>query len=265
MELYQLYRPAVGQPRALREYPPCAALRPYVRCFWQSDGKPGLLVVPDTCTDILFFVDQQRQTVEGYYCGLDQLPHFSTAGRNGGAVFAIRFYAWAAALFSGDSLHATDGRAFPAEQHFPAVCRALAPALLQYPDMPRRIAAAEQTLWACLRERGPTLLPEALGEILRARGALSATALARELHISTRQLERLFAGQLGLGPKAMISLMRYQCLWQDLLRDPSFTVMDGVEKYGFTDQAHLLHTFKRYHGMTPAQARALAWAPARKG
>ena len=59
---------------------------------------------------------------------------------------------------------------------------------------------------------------------------------------------------LGVGPKRLSDLVRYQFLWQELLLDPRFQIQDAVQKYGFSDQAHLQNTFKKYHSMTPRQA-----------
>ena len=63
---------------------------------------------------------------------------------------------------------------------------------------------------------------------------------------------------MGVSPKALASLMRYQLLWQDMLYSPRFDVLDAVARYGYTDQAHLLHDFHRRHLMTPREALALA-------
>lgn len=85
----------------------------------------------------------------------------------------------------------------------------------------------------------------------------SIDQLSRSLHISTRQLERLFQSRIGLPPKALACLIRYQLLWRDALQ-PGFDVQDAVFRYGYTDQAHLLRDFKRFHTMTIPQALAYA-------
>ena len=54
------------------------------------------------------------------------------------------------------------------------------------------------------------------------------------------------------------SLVRYQYLWNELLTTPVFDVMDAVHHYGFSDQSHLLHEFKKYHTMLPEEARKYA-------
>lgn len=58
---------------------------------------------------------------------------------------------------------------------------------------------------------------------------------------------------MGVSPKAFSSLVRYQMLWQDMLR-PDFNVTDAVEKFGYSDQPHLLNDFRRRHLMNPGQA-----------
>lgn len=45
-----------------------------------------------------------------------------------------------------------------------------------------------------------------------------------------------------------------------MLAERRWDVQDAVARFGFADQAHLLRSFKKYHGMTPAAALALARA-----
>ena len=85
--------------------------------------------------------------------------------------------------------------------------------------------------------------------ILLQKGVLRTAQLAEECCISGRQLERLFHGYIGITPKKLCNLVRYQCLWNEILRDPKFCILDAVCRYGYTDQSHLMHAFKRYHTM----------------
>ena len=65
--LTRLYHPITGTPfqsdETYREVTPCAALAPYIRCFWGSEhpllARPheGGIVIPDTCMDIIFTLD----------------------------------------------------------------------------------------------------------------------------------------------------------------------------------------------------------------
>ena len=71
-------------------------------------------------------------------------------------------------------------------------------------------------------------------------------------------LQRVFQENMGVSPKTFASLVRYQNLWQDILTVPCRQIMDEVCLLQYTDQAHLMREFKRYHGMTIPQARAFA-------
>ena len=77
--------------------------------------------------------------------------------------------------------------------------------------------------------------------------------------MSTRQLERLFHEYVGITPKKLSNLIRYQFLWRDILCEPDFDVIDAVYKYGYTDQSHLMREFKRYHSMDINSAKAVAF------
>lgn len=125
--------------------------------------------------------------------------------------------------------------------------------------MKERIRAAERYLLNHMHpERSNHILMEAVAELLQRKGSMPIGQLAGEVHTSSRQLERIFQENIGISPKKLASLIRYQYLWNDILYHPDFSVQDAVWRYGYTDQAHLLHDFKRFHTMTIPEARNYA-------
>ena len=98
----------------------------------------------------------------------------------------------------------------------------------------------------------------AIHRMLATDGRARIADVAAMLALSPRQLERRFAACMGVSPKGFASLMRYQLLWQEMLRAPRFSVLDAVDRFGYTDQAHLLSDFRRRHLMTPREALAFA-------
>ena len=76
--------------------------------------------------------------------------------------------------------------------------------------------------------------------------------------IRPQLLERLFHEYVGITPKKLSNLIRYQFLWRDILCKLDFDVLSAVHKYGYTDQSHLLREFKRYHSMDIHEARTIA-------
>jgi len=270
--LARLYRPITGTPfqhdETYREVPPCAALAPYIRCFWGSEGpqldrpSPGGIIIPDTCMDIIFHIDYITGRISSDFCALDEtstLTAPSTASGGMTATFAIRFYAWTACLFAEDSLRGSLNRQYPAEAFFRRIDRALRPALFGIATLEEMIRAAEPVLLALLDPaKADAAVLNAIRHILQTSGRVRISEASAALALSSRQLERRFDAMMGVSPKAFASLIRYQLLWQDMVLNPRYSTLDAVERYGYTDQSHLLGDFRRHHLMSPREALALA-------
>ena len=270
--LAQMYRPITGTPYqaddTYREVAPCEALRPYIRCFWGSEkplpARPheGGIVIPDTCMDIIFTVDYAQNRISSVFCTLDEHTHRTPhSDESGGctATFAIRFYAWTASLFSEDKLHATANSTYPADAFFRQIERMLTPLLFEETTLMGKVLAAEKALLAVLRpEKADPAVLCAIHHILRTEGRIRISEVSAALALSPRQLERRFDAAMGLSPKALAGLMRYQLLWQDMALNPRFDALDAVARFGYADQAHLLHDFHHRHGMSPREALDIA-------
>ncbi len=275
MRQFTEYRPITAAPFRCDDHyieiEPCAALRPYIRCFWGSrdvktrrsapcSGRTDI-VVPDTCMDIVFHINDSEHTVCADFCGIDD--KFYKGGAGGGATrfsqFGIRFYAWSAVLFSEESMEACRNARVDAEIYFPGLVREISQPLCELQTIGERVRLAEEALLRRVNLRQEnTLFMEAVAEIIRTSGTLKTTELAKAVFVSGRQLERVFKENAGVSPKQLSSLVRYQRLWHDILMKPGRQIQDEVYILGYTDQAHLVHEFKRYHGMTIKEARA--WA-----
>lgn len=270
--LQRMYHPITGTPfqadETYREIAPCAALAPYIRCFWGSERplpeRPhaGGIVIPDTCMDIIFHVDYTRNRIGSSFCALDEYSGFTgPSDASGGlaATFAIRFYAWTAALFAEDSLRGSLNGRYPVEQFFRRIVTALAPLLFDEMTLEDKAHAAEPVLLALLNpsKADPTVL-NAIHHMLQSFGRARIGEISAALALSPRQLERRFDAMMGVSPKAFASLLRYQLLWQDMALNPRFNALDAVDKFGYADQAHLLHDFRQHHLMSPKEAIALA-------
>lgn len=268
-DLSTLYHPITASPfarsEAYTELTPCAALKPYVRCFWgttdavrpDGDSKAPELVIPDTCMDIIFTLDHTRQRLYGRFCAMDERAYATGASASDSvtSTFAIRFYAWTATLFSEHPLTGSKNMVFDADDFFPALCKAMKPMLLSVPTLRERAAVASRYLLPLLnRHRMNSTLMNAVDSIITARGTLRIADLAASNAVSRKRLELVFDEQIGLSPKSFSSLVRYQLLWQDLCLHRGGDILSLVEKYGYFDQAHLLNDFKKRHSMTPAQA-----------
>ena len=116
--LTEKYKPILCTPfgrEGYREAAPCAALSPYIRCFWaERQTERDLLVIPDTCMDIIFRIDGTENS--GFFCTIDENSFYSANG--GSELFGVRFYAWTAHLFAERDFTGSKNLAFPTEEFF---------------------------------------------------------------------------------------------------------------------------------------------------
>jgi AraC-like DNA-binding protein len=115
------------------------------------------------------------------------------------------------------------------------------------------IAAVESALLSAENTvRGSDLvIAESARRITLAKGALDLAALARELGLSIRQLERRFLAAVGLSPKLFCRIQRFNNVFQ-VLGQPSCNWVETAVACGYYDQAHLIRDCKDLSGNTPA-------------
>lgn len=270
-----IYRPVTARPFSrrngtYREWEPCDALKPYIRCFWESrssgqnQAPEKWLVIPDTCMDVIFEIDYGKNCIAAQFCGIDDVSFFSELGgeeKREKISFGIRFYPWSAVFFSEESMRNTKNGFFDAGYHFSGLKESMEPLFMDLDTSKKRIVQAENYLLKNIHpEHSSQVVLEAVSMILCRKGNLRMEELGREIHQSSRQIERLFQENMGITPKQFSSLVRYQYLWNRVLKDRDFQVLDAVFEFGYTDQSHLFHDFKRYHTMTIKEARDYAFS-----
>lgn len=83
---------------------------------------------------------------------------------------------------------------------------------------------------------------------------LEVTEIASRVSLSRRQLERLFAAELGMSPRAFTKRFRLNhALW--LLTNTTRRVTEIAQECGFSDASHFSRQFRAEYGATPLEAR----------
>jgi len=91
------------------------------------------------------------------------------------------------------------------------------------------------------------------------KGTLAVQALAQELGCSTRLLEKHFRHAVGITPKEFATVLRVRGV-VDALRDPGTPSLAQLAlEYGFYDQAHFIHTFRKMVQLTPGKFNPAAY------
>lgn len=274
MKTKMIYRPLTATPfkrnSAYKEIEPCQTLQPYIRCFWGGEyvcpdttgmGEHSEIVIPDTCVDIIYRMDDEGNIITSDFVGINDRSFCTQGNRKNGqkiSVFAIRFYAWSAYVFSEDSFVGTLNGRYDVRERFSWLDKELHRLLFDL-GLTDLIRFTETLLLKKLETaRENVVVDRVMNDILRHQGGLEISQLAKENFISGRQMERLFCEYIGITPKKLSNLVRYQCLWRDIVSQSHFNTAEAVHKYGYTDSSHLMREFKRYHSMSIREAREIA-------
>ena len=257
------YRPITSTPYLKSsdycEIPPCRALAPYVCCFWGSESSNSArLVIPDTCMDIIIMVVHSNNTCTASFCALDDRTYQSSIRESKVSTFGIRFFGWSAMLFTSESFKNTKNNAYLADDFFHSMTSELIDTVFRFDTLIERAGEAEKILLSRLStKRFNSDLMNVINDMITFQSRMKISEIAGRNVISERKMQRLFEENVGVTPKTFSDIIRYQLVWQEVARG-SADILDMVEKYGYTDQAHLLNDFRKRHGMTPKQAFSFA-------
>jgi AraC-like DNA-binding protein len=251
-----------------RELPPAPALRGSVRCFWVLEDVHGSLgserILPDGCAELIVHHGAPLLREDGAHRRSRQ-PETLVSGQLRTAtrlhatgafgLFGVRFETWAAGPFLRDSLAPLTGASAPLDAFWGADARRLHERLAEAVDDEERAAIASDVLLARLAPADATTraLAAATRWIAGARGAIAVEDLARRLAWSRRRLERRFARSVGLAPKTLCRIARFQYAISQLGTDGRPRLARVAAQAGYADQAHFARDFRDLAGLPVTQ------------
>jgi len=220
-----------------------------------SDNTVSLKVLPGTsaviCVQYRSLVQQDDETT--YYrsaiTGLQTMSHkYSVHGPVGTVV--ARFTPWGAATV----LHPPMREFSDMHVHMHDVF-----SLVNVERMEDQVACAtsaaqranilQQFIRVHCNRRADKLVIHASQALRQSGGQISVSALARQIGLSERQLERRFIDQIGISPKTFARILRFQSVVQQ--RKNGKRWLDAAIDSGYFDQAHLVNDIKSLTGLLP--------------
>lgn len=90
-------------------------------------------------------------------------------------------------------------------------------------------------------------------QVRTAGGQNRIDAVANDINLSTRQLERVFREHIGLGPKTYSQLVRFDRAARGISSRGTMPWTHFALTHGYSDQAHFINDFRQFAGVTPAQ------------
>jgi AraC-like DNA-binding protein len=133
----------------------------------------------------------------------------------------------------------------------PRLARALDDAPFAARDPGARIAAIQTRLAAAVRA-GPTPIGALADRVVRSWGRTSIEGLAHQIGLSPRQLGRRFQLEVGLRPKLLARICRFQRVFHALQTTPSHWTRLAAD-CGYYDSSHLIRDFRELAGETPSR------------
>ena len=85
---------------------------------------------------------------------------------------------------------------------------------------------------------------------------VSPSVIARQVGISTRQLERLFSRYLGMTPKTYMMVLRLERA-RVLLQQTQMRVIDVATACGFSTQSVFSKHYRRHFGIAPREEKVV--------
>jgi AraC-like DNA-binding protein len=90
--------------------------------------------------------------------------------------------------------------------------------------------------------------------LIEAGGTVGTDELARRFSLSSRHVTRLCRRAVGLSPKQLGRVVRFQSALRALAGSPTRRLAELAAAHGYFDQAHMSGEFRALLGSTPAAA-----------
>jgi len=246
------------------EIKPQCPLNGFVECFWTLESElPSThaeRILPDGCVElILNFGPRFSQHADGRS---SLQPRNFLVGQMTGPVFisptgavqllGIRFHPGGTVPFLRVPLYEITDQVVELGALSSKFERELLAAASEADLMSEKIKAVEAFLTGWLAAKvQDSRLRHLAGKIVASGGLMPVDRLAHESGMSSRQMERRFLREIGIGPKMLGRIIRFQQVFRAVERCSSVWAAVALE-CGYYDQAHLIRDFNQFAQQTPA-------------
>lgn len=247
--------------------PPVAPLRPFIEHYWfvqAADGPVNLCVnvFVDGRADLVFNYGAPYQrtviggpTVEHLRSNLDaqRLVPIRILQRGLVHIVGVRFTLGGLGPFARAPLAAFTGLTPEPSAIFGAEAQTLEDALVHEADIDAQARLLDTFFVAHVQTDRPSFrrFDAALRHLVETHGAATVQETAQAAGVSPRHADRLFGTYLGIAPKTVGRVLRFQRGLRWLMRDPGCALAEVAAEAGYFDQAHFVRDFKRMTGGVP--------------
>jgi AraC-like DNA-binding protein len=250
-----------------REYTATPVLALIVECVWTLDGDAREMadaqpVLPDGRPEIILHLGDPFERVHGngererqarvIFAGQLLRPlDLRATGRV--AVVGIRLRPHGAAALLAEPQHRLVGHTLGLDVLSTSLARDLQQGRERESDTTRVVRMVQEILARRVDvSRSDRQVRAAVDQIRRAHGLVTVDALATHVNLTPRHLERRFNQNVGISPKRLARIARFQrALWVfEQLDSPQRGTQTAAE-CGYADQAHFIRDFSEFAGCAP--------------
>jgi AraC-like DNA-binding protein len=232
--------------------PPVPRLEAYLGCYWTLVHAPGASVqtIPDASAYLVIEIPDAAAP-ECLIAG-PRLKTMRSAPTRRSEVVGVRLRPGVAYLLAQTPIHQIVNRREPLARFLGPCADGLARKMAEAPSADARFDLLEAF---CLEHIASKRVNECVGLTLRlleeSAGAMQIREVARHCAVSQRQLERLLRTWVGMSPKRLARIARFQTVLGRAQRKPQWTHV--AAEHDYADQAHMIHEFSAFAGESPAR------------
>jgi AraC-like DNA-binding protein len=250
-----------------RETFPSKNLAGYIKRFWSLEYNPTghasepETVLPDGCPEIVFNLSDRFERINRN--GREIQPSTLFAGqmmrsiviRPTGRVrlFGVRFHPTGAFPLGGFSMHEMTDQTIGVDSVLGSDGSELEARIREAESFESRIAAFEMYFVRKLAalQRDDDVASYAASLIVGSGGLITISRLSESLGVSERRLERRFRSRVGISPKMLARIVRFQSLLGLIQKAKTPGILDASLELGYYDQSHAIRDFREFSGTTP--------------
>jgi AraC-like DNA-binding protein len=249
-----------------REFHPQPPLNKVIECFWtlesaneDPDPRPER-ILPDGCIELILnfgarflqhFDDTTRLQPQSFVAGQLTRP-LLIAPTGPVQSIGIRFHPGGTTPFFRLPMHQLTDQVIELGAFAREIESLLLGSSQDLPLMADKVVALEKVLTQLLLEsRRDIKALQIAARIVESGGMIPIDTLALDSGISNRQLERKFLAEIGVGPKLLSRILRFQQVFRAVDANETSWPLIALD-CGYYDQAHLIRDFRQFAHQTPS-------------
>jgi len=249
-----------------REIPPSPALSRFIECFWTlerdvtTDPAQPERILPDGCVELILnfgspfreLRDDGREQTQPSFFLVGQMTRPMLITPSGLVeLIGIRFHPGGTLPFFKLPMSELTDRIVEISSLSSAFHNDLISEVGEFRMLAQKVRRLDELLVCRVREENDSPIRLWVSEIVARGGQLTVEEFAAAAGVSNRQLARRFLSDVGLTPKLLCRILRFQQVFRALDRNDAGWAAVATD-CGYYDQAHLIRDFQEFAGQAPA-------------